>query len=278
MKPAPFSYVRAESTGQAVRTLAEADGEGKIIAGGQSLMPMLALRLAQPAVLVDINRIPGLAAIRPQPGGGLRIGALTRHRTLTAQHQHPLLAEAARWIGHAAIRTRGTLGGSLAHADPAAELPVVATAAGAAVIVAGPDGQRRISAADLFAGPLQTHLTDTELIEAVEFPALGRWGFAEFARRHGDFGLVIVAFAEVGGRLQLAVGGVAGTPTRSAGAEEILAAGPLTRSRIADAAAAAAAEVRPADDLHATAGYRRQLTRVLVTRALDQAAAGQDAA
>ncbi|MFY9927259.1 MAG: FAD binding domain-containing protein, partial [Streptosporangiaceae bacterium] len=111
--------MRADSVPHAVTALAGADGEGKIIAGGQSLMPMLALRLAQPAVLVDINRIPGLEAIRAQPGGGLRAGALVRHRTLAAQDQHPLLAEAARWIGHPAIRTRGTLGGSLAHADPA---------------------------------------------------------------------------------------------------------------------------------------------------------------
>ncbi len=120
MKPAPFDYVRADSIEHAVTQLGEAnvDGEGKIIAGGQSLMPLLALRLAQPSVLIDINRVPGLAEISPLPGGGLRIGALIRHRTLAAQSKHPLLGEAARWIGHAAIRTRGTLGGSLAHADP----------------------------------------------------------------------------------------------------------------------------------------------------------------
>jgi carbon-monoxide dehydrogenase medium subunit len=278
MKPAAFEYVRADSVPHAVTALAAAEGEGKIIAGGQSLMPMLALRLAQPAVLIDINRIPGLEAIWPQPGGGLRAGALVRHRTLAAHDQYPLLAEAARWIGHPAIRTRGTLGGSLAHADPAGELPVVAMATGAAVIVTGPDGQRRVPAAELFAGALQTDLADDELIEAVEFPALGRWGFAEFARRHGDFGLVIVAFAEVAGRLQLAVGGVSGTPVRPAGAEHVLAAGPLTRSRSAEAAAAAAAEVQPAGDIHATTGYRRQLTQVLVTRALEQATATRQAA
>ena len=140
MKPAPFDYVRADSVEHAVTRLAEANGggEGKIIAGGQSLMPLLALRLAQPSVLIDINRIRGLAEISPLPGGGLRIGALTRHRRLAAQREHPLLAEAARWVGHAAIRTRGTLGGSLAHADPAAELPVVAAAAGAVALVGRP--------------------------------------------------------------------------------------------------------------------------------------------
>jgi carbon-monoxide dehydrogenase medium subunit len=272
MKPAPFDYVRPDSVEQAVGQLAAAEGDGKIIAGGQSLMPLLALRLAQPGILIDINRIPGLAAIRPSAEGDLRVGALTRHRSLAAQRHHPLLAEAARWIGHTAIRTRGTLGGSLAHADPAAELCVVAAAADALALVAGPAGRRTIGINDLFTGALQTSLEDDELIEAVDFPALGRWGFAEFARRHGDFGLVIAAAAEVRGRLRLALGGVATAPVRPAAAEALLAAGPLSNSRIAAAAAAAAAEIDPAGDIHATVGYRRQLTKVLVTRALSQAA------
>ena len=279
MKPAPFDYVTADSVEHAVSQLAVAngEGEGKIIAGGQSLLPLLALRLAQPSILIDINRVPGLAEISPLPGGGLRIGALTRHRTLAAQSEHALLAEAARWIGHAAIRTRGTLGGSLAHADPAAELPVAAAAAGAVALATGPRGRRRIAAADLFTGALQTCLDDDELIEAVEFPALSRWGFAEFARRNGDFGLVIVAVAEVGGSLRLALGGVASIPVRPAAAEAILAGGPLDADRIDQAAAAAASEVEPASDIHAAAGYRRQLTRVLAVRALAQAAGAQAA-
>jgi carbon-monoxide dehydrogenase medium subunit len=272
MKPAPFDYVRPDSVEQAVGQLAAAEGDGKIIAGGQSLMPVLALRLAQPGLLIDINRIPGLAAIRPSAEGDLRVGALTRHRSLAAQRHHPLLAEAARWIGHTAIRTRGTLGGSLAHADPAAELCVVAAAADALALVAGPAGRRTIGINDLFTGALQTSLEEDELIEAVDFPALGRWGFAEFARRHGDFGLVIAAAAEVRGRLRLALGGVATAPVRPAAAEALLAAGPLSNLRIAAAAAAAAAEIDPAGDIHATVGYRRQLTKVLVTRALSQAA------
>jgi carbon-monoxide dehydrogenase medium subunit len=274
MKPAPFDYVRADSVEHAVAQLAQAngEGEGKVIAGGQSLMPLLALRLAQPSVLVDINRVPGLDGITTRPGGGLRIGALTRHRTLAGQDRHPLLAEAARWVGHAAIRTRGTLGGSLAHADPAAELPVVAAASGAVALVAGPGGRREVPAADLFTGALQTSLDDDELIEAVEFPAPGRWGFAEFARRHGDFGLVVAAAAEVDGRLRLALGGVAATPVRPRAAEAVLAGGPLSPARIGEAAEAAAGEITPAGDIHATAAYRRQLTRVLVTRALTQAA------
>ena len=279
MKPAPFDYVRADSVEHAVARLAEAndEGEGKVIAGGQSLMPLLALRLAQPSVLVDINRVPGLDGLVTRPGGGLRIGALTRHRALAAQDRHPLLAEAARWVGHAAIRTRGTLGGSLAHADPAAELPVVAAASGAVACVTGPGGRREVPAADLFAGALQTSLDDDELIEAVDVPAPGRWGFAEFARRHGDFGLVVVAAAEVDGRLRLALGGVAATPVRPVAAEAVLAGGSLSPARIGEAAEVAAGEIAPAGDIHATAAYRRQLTRVLVTRALTQAAGARAA-
>jgi len=273
VKPAPFDYVRPDSVEQAAGQLAAADGEGKIIAGGQSLMPMLALRLAQPAILVDINRIPGLASIQPTSAGDLRFGALIRHRALAAQRQHGLLAEAARWIGHTAIQTRGTLGGSLAHADPAAELPVVAVAADAVALVAGPGGRRTIAAAELFTGALQTSLADDELIEAVDFPAPDRWGFAEFARRHGDFALVIAAAAQVRGRIRLALGGVATAPIRPSAAEALLAEGPLSDARIAAAAAAAAGEIDPPGDLHATAGYRRQLTKVLVTRALTQARA-----
>jgi carbon-monoxide dehydrogenase medium subunit len=245
MKPAPFDYVRPDSVEQAVGQLAAAEGDGKIIAGGQSLMPLLALRLAQPGILIDINRIPGLAAIRPSAEGDLRVGALTRHRSLAAQRHHPLLAEAARWIGHTAIRTRGTLGGSLAHADPAAELCVVAAAADALALVAGPAGRRTIGINDLFTGALQTSLEDDELIEAVDFPALGRWGFAEFARRHGDFGLVIAAAAEVRGRLRLALGGVATAPVRPAAAEALLAAGPLSNSRLPAAADQGPGHPRP---------------------------------
>src|SRR2546428_9395353 len=134
MKCAPFDYVRASSVEEVVKALGEADGDGKILAGGQSLVPVLALRMARPAVLVDVNRIPGLAAIRPVDGA-VEVGALVRHSRLVEQMAHPLLAEAARWIGHTAIRARGTAGGSVAHADPSAELPVVAVGTGAVATV-----------------------------------------------------------------------------------------------------------------------------------------------
>ena len=189
MKCAPFEYVRAGSVEEAVATLGQAGDEGKVLAGGQSLVPVLALRLARPSVLVDVNRVPGLDGLTPD-GEAVRVGALVRHAALAMQPHHPLLAEAARWIGHAAIRTRGTFGGSLAHADPSAELPVVAVATGATVHLSGRQGSRSLDAEDLFDGALVTTLADDELITAADVPVPDRWGFAEFARRHGDFALV----------------------------------------------------------------------------------------
>ena len=158
MKAAPFDYSRPPSLGAAVRTLEAAEGDGKILAGGQSLVPVLAMRLGRPIILVDINRVPGLDTIEKIDDSTVRVGALVRHSMLIEQNHLPLLREAAMWIGHSAIRTRGTTGGSIAHADPSAELPVVATALGALVHVHGPGGDRILSVDDLFIGPLETSL------------------------------------------------------------------------------------------------------------------------
>lgn len=274
MKPAPFDYRRARDVDEAVRLLADAGGEGKLLAGGQSLVPVLALRLSRPAVLIDVNRIPGLSGIRPIDSHTVQVGALTRHSALTAQQSHPLLAEAARWIGHAAIRSRGTTGGSIAHADPAAELPVVAVALGATIDIAGAHGTRSMPAGEFFTGPLETGLRDDEMVTFVRFPVPRRWGFAELARRHGDFGLVTVAAAEVDGRVRIAVGGVGGTPYQPTEAEALLADGPLTTDTIAKAAAATAGGVRVEDDLHASGSYRRAMTQEFTRRALERLAAG----
>lgn len=273
MKPAPFEYMRAASVADAVGALTAAGGEAKILAGGQSLVPLLALRMARPAMLVDINRVPGLAGFSDTGRASVRVGALVRHSALARQESHPLLAEAARWIGHPAIRSRGTVGGSLAHADPAAELPVVAVALDAVAHVTGPAGGRAVTAAGLFTGALQNSLADDEIITAVDMPVPDRWGFAEFSRRRGDFGLVTVAVADLGGHLRIAVGGVAGVPQRPEEAEALLAEGPLTANRAERAAAAAAAGVNPPGDIHATAGYRRALVAELARRALGQAMA-----
>ncbi len=285
MKCAPFDYVRPGSVEEAVAALAAADGEGKILAGGQSLVPVMALRMARPAVLVDVNRIPGLDGVdEGGGGGGVQVGALTRHRTLAAQDAHPLLAEAARWIGHGAIRARGTAGGSLAHADPAAELPAVAVATGATVTVAGPAGRRTVAAEDLFVSALVTTLADDEMIVSVRFPRPARWGFAEFARRHGDFALVTAVVAEVGGgtaggtavggtaggTVRIALGGVAPVPVRAGGAEGVLAEG----GGAAATARAAAAELAPTADLHGSGPFRRAVAGELVRRALAQAGIG----
>lgn len=271
MKPAPFEYVRAASVDEAVRALAESGGEGRILAGGQSLVPLMALRMARPAMVVDINRIPGIAGITPA-GSSLRVGALTRHRALLEQQELPLLAEAATWIGSAAIRSRGTVGGSIAHADPAAEIPVVATALDAIVEVVGPHRSREIPAENLVTGLLQTSLAGDEMITGLRLLIPRRWGFAEFSRRHGDFGLVTVVAAEIADRTRIAVGGAGQVPLRVTEAEDSLAAGPLTADAIDRAAAAVAAGINPIDDVHATAAYRRALAAELTRRALRQVA------
>lgn len=266
MKCAPFDYVRPESVDEVVKALSDADGEGKILAGGQSLVPVLALRMARPAVLIDVNRIPGLSSVRSQ-ADGVEVGALVRHSRLVEQTVHPLLAEAARWIGHTAIRSRGTTGGSIAHADPSAELPVVALATDAVATVAGPSGTRTVTARELFVSALMTSLEDNEMITAVRFPVPSRWGFAEFARRHGDFALVTAIVAELDGAVRIALGGVAPVPVRAFAAEHVLAHGGSAR----DAAQAAAQEINPTADLHGSVPYRRAISAEMVSHALAQA-------
>lgn len=274
MKPAPFAYTRPGSVEECVATLREAGGDGKILAGGQSLVPLLAMRLATPGVVVDVNRIPGLDTVRPD-ADGVTVGALVRHTKLAEQTEAPLLAEAARWIGHTAIRTRGSTGGSLAHADPSAELPVAAVALGATLGVVGPGGRREAAADDFFLGPLEPGLADDEMLVEVRFPAAEAWGFAELARRHGDFGLVTVVAARVRDAWRVVVGGIGGVPHRARESEGELNAGTLTRDRLARAAGAVVAGLRPTDDLHASAAYRLALAEELTTRALDQATAGR---
>jgi carbon-monoxide dehydrogenase medium subunit len=258
VKCAPFEYVRPSSVDDVLTALAEAGGEGRILAGGQSLVPVMALRLARPAVLVDVNRVDGLATLE-RGGRDVHVGALVRHAALAEQTAHPLLAEAAAHIGHAAIRSRGTAGGSIAHADPAAELPVVAVATGATVTVAGPRGDRRIAAEDLFTGPLTTTLDPGEMVTGIDFPVPARWGFAEFTRRHGDFALVTVVVAEVDAQVRIAVGGVGPVPVRAHAAEDTLHA-----EAVGDA-------VGPSGDLHGTADFRRGVAVEMARRALASA-------
>jgi carbon-monoxide dehydrogenase medium subunit len=246
------------------------------MAGGQSLVPLLAMRLAAPSTLVDLNRLAGLAGFERRAAGRLRVGAMTRHRDLERAGTG-LLAAAASHIGHGAIRARGTIGGSLAHADPNAELPAVALVTDASVAVAGPRGGRTIGAADLFEGMLQTSLADDEILTAVELAEPRRWGFAELARRHGDFALVLAAVTELASGWRVVVGGTGPVPERCAEAEVLLdrsgegAAGAAAGQLVDEVAEAVAAAVEPYDDVHATAGYRRAMAGNLAGRATAQA-------
>jgi len=292
MKPAPFRYARAASLAEAIGLLAAAPGDTKVLAGGQSLVPMLNMRLVRPAVLVDVNGLRELAGITPTADGGLRIRALTRHAELAASstvlERAPLLAEAARHVGHAAIRNQGTLGGSLAHADPAAELPAALLALDARVHVTGPRGGREIAADALFRGLLTTALEADEILTAVEVPAQpAGWGFVEIARRPGDFALAgVAAVVGVGrpltlpappsggaGEVRLVGFGVGDRPLRLLGAERLLAGAPLDAETAARAGAAAGPDCDPPGDVHGSADYRRHLATVLVERALLQAGA-----
>jgi carbon-monoxide dehydrogenase medium subunit len=283
MKPAPFDYRAPATLEEAVALLAAHPG-AKALAGGQSLMPVLAFRLATPSLIVDLRRVPGLDGIAVA-AGGVRLGAKTRWRDIERDRrlltEHPLLQAAVAEIAHYQIRNRGTVGGSLAHADPAAELPGVAVTCDGEIAVVGPSGARSIKAAEFFRGPLTTALQEDELITELRLPAWPRgrrWGFREFARRQGDFALAGVALfydEDADGRASNAHVGVFGAchrPHRIAPAEAALDGRILDEPTIRAAAQAAAAAVDPPDDLHAGAAYRRALVATLVERALRAAA------
>jgi len=272
-----FDYVAAGSYDEAVRLLAENGDEAKILAGGQSLMPMLNLRLAHPELLIDINpadqRPPALE------DGLLRLPALTRHRVLLEHdlvREHcPLLAEAVRHVGNVRVRNRGTIAGSLAHADPTSEIGCCALATGARVVVRGPDGERTVPASDLFAGYWSTTLDAAEIITDVLIPAARPrqgWSFQEMVRRTSDFAIVAVAvifnLAERTGDRAFATVALAGV------ADRVVLADPQPLSDDPDESAARIAEsLDPPDDVHASGAYRRRLARVLTARALREASA-----
>jgi aerobic carbon-monoxide dehydrogenase medium subunit len=275
-----FEYVAADSYDEAVRLLADGGEEAKILAGGQSLMPMLNLRLAHPELLIDINpadrRPPSMAR------GLLRLPALTRHRVLLEHdlvRQHcPLLAEAVWHVGNVRVRNRGTIGGSLAHADPTSEIGCCALATGAQVVARGPDGDRTVPAGELFAGYWTTALAGSEIITDVLIPVARPrqgWSFHEMVRRTSDFAIVAVAvvldLAERTNQIAAARVALAGV------ADRVVLADPELAGRTADtdleaAAARIAGGLEPPDDVHASGAYRRRLARVLTARALRQAA------
>jgi carbon-monoxide dehydrogenase medium subunit len=277
MKPAAFDYLRPDSVDAAAAALAAAGGEAKILAGGQSLVPLLNFRMVRPRLLIDINRLAALDFVAEDGAGGLRIGALTRHHTLetaaVVRERFPVVTAAMRHVAHLAIRNRGTIGGSLAHADPAAELPLLAVVLDAELRTS----RGRHAAGGFFHGPLTTALGDDELLTEIVLPALPPhtgWGFEEFALRRGDFAFAAVAalLTVEHGRIaaaRLAAGGVGETPLRLGAVEaELIGA---DNAAFAAAAQRARERVEPASDLRASAGYRRHLVGVLAERALNAA-------
>jgi carbon-monoxide dehydrogenase medium subunit len=276
MKASAFSYARATSVGNALELLA-AHGEGaKVLSGGQSLMPAMNLRLISPDLLVDIGDLAELAGIESR-GGTLRIGALTRHVELLnsaeiAAHA-PLLTEAIAHVAHPAIRNRGTIGGSLAHADPASELPACMLALDATIIVRSPAGERRIAAADFFTGIYETALAPDELLVAVEIPVARKDSahfFHEFARRHGDYAIVGLAVQAIvrGGTfadLRIALFAVGDRPVLADAAARLIGV-PVTPALLSDATAALAEELDPQEDQQASVAMRRHLAKVLLVR------------
>jgi carbon-monoxide dehydrogenase medium subunit len=282
MKLPPFEHHLAGSVEEVIGLLAEWGDEAKVLAGGQSLIPLLSFRLARPAHLIDINAISELSYIRH--GTGLEIGAMVRHReaerSIVVQAEAPLVAAALRFVGHTAIRNRGTVGGSVAHADPAAELPTVLTALGGQVVAQSIRGTRVIAAESFLQGFLTTTLEPDELLLGTCFPprpALTGWAFNEFSRRSGDFaicGVATVVGLGPDGRVRdatLVFSGVGGTPVRAVEAERTMVGEMPSPALWASAAEQAAADIDPPSDLHGSAAYRRQLARVLARRSLHEA-------
>lgn len=290
MKPAPFAYRAPTTVPAALAALAEAPGESKVLAGGQTLVPLLNTRLIRPLLLVDLNGVDSLGAITAEPGR-LRVGSMVRQRQLetdvVVRERLPLLAEACTHIAHLPIRMRGTVGGSLAHADPAAELPAVALALGARMHIQGQDWARTVDASDFFLGPLLTELAPDELLTEVEFaipPAGSGSTFLEVARVHGAFalaGVAAIVHLDGGGSIdvaRVAVCGLGGTPWAPQGIDEILIGEPPGAGPFAAAGRHVSETAEAHDDGHADAAYRRSTAGVLTARALAAAAARADGA
>ncbi len=273
MIPAAFEYKRASSAQEAIALITQYGDEAKFLAGGHSLIPLMKLRLAQPTMLIDIGRIKDLSYIK-DAGDHISIGALTRHMdiensALLKQHV-PLLAHAASHVGDAQVRHRGTIGGSLAHADPASDLPATTLALGATYIAVGPKGERAIAAKDFYKGFLESALKPDEILTEIRVPKItgAGWGFQKFNRRAQDWAIVgVAAWRSKDGSSGVALVNMGSTPILAASVSAALAKG----ASVADAADLASAEASPQDDLNATSEYRVHLAKVLVRRALEDA-------
>jgi CO/xanthine dehydrogenase FAD-binding subunit len=284
MKPPPFEYAAPSTVDEAIALLQQHDGEAKLLAGGQSLMPLLAMRFARPTALIDLNRIDGLSEIREE-GRTLVLGAMVTKRAIErsslVEDRQPLLHAATKWIAHPQIRNRGTIGGSMAQADPAAEYPAVAVALDMEFRVVGPNGARSVAAADFFVTYLTTALDDSEVLTEVRVPAASAgtgWSIQEVSRRHGDFAMVgaVATLRLAAGRCtdpRIVLFGVGPTPHRARGAEQVID-GQQPGEALFTAAGKAAAKALddPIADVHASAEYRRHLASVLTQRGLAEAA------
>ena len=288
MKPAKFDYYAPTTRDEVLELLGQHGYDAKVLAGGQSLMPMMNLRLARPAVVVDINRVEGLTGIASD-GGGMTIGAMTRQRHIEGsaevRERFPLISAAIPHIAHFQIRNRGTIGGSLAHSDPAAEIPALCLALNAEITASSGNGERTIAASDFSLGLLTTALEPEELLTQVRLPTLGgdgewRWGFREVCRRDGDFALVgaITLLRLDGGNVcqeaRIAMFAVGDGPMRMAEAEASLVGSVVDADTRAEAAALVSAAVDPGSDIHASAEYRREVSGVMARRALEDACSG----
>jgi aerobic carbon-monoxide dehydrogenase medium subunit len=279
MITAPFDYEAPESLDEAVRMLHENGEDAKLLAGGHSLLPLMKLRLATPTILVDLRRVPGLHGVT-RSNGGWRIGAMTRHADLQEVAELGVVSRAAGLIADQQVRNRGTIGGSLAHGDPASDLPAVVLTLEGELKVRGSGGERTIAAADMFRDYLTTALQPDEVITEVNLPALDGWGFGyqKFTRRAEDWAMVgVCALVRKGSGgdcedVRIGLTHMGSTPLRAGAAEEALRGGALDAASIAAAAEQAAAGTDPPGDLNATADYKRHLAKVLTRRALEEAA------
>ena len=286
MKPAKFNYFAPATLEEALELLGQHGPDAKVLAGGQSLMPMMNLRLVRPAVVVDVNRIDGLSGISAADGT-ITVGALTRQRDLgrsdVIRGAFPAMTEAISHIGHFQIRNRGTIGGSLAHADPAAELPALCTALDAELVLADSSGTQTMAAAEFAIAPLITSLAPEQMLTEIRLPTLGhgwRWGFREVSRRQGDFALVgAVAMLRTNGdgvcrEARITMFAVGDGPARMPAAEQALVGRVVDDSARREAAALVSQAVTPGSDIHASAEYRKEVSAVMARRALEDACAG----
>ena len=285
MKPAKFDYFAPDTLDEALELLAQHGPDAKVLAGGQSLMPMMNLRLVRPAVIVDINRIGGLSGVSAADGT-VTIGALTRQRDLersdAIRNAFPMMAAAISHIGHFQIRNRGTIGGSLAHADPAAELPAICTALNGELALADSNGTQTMAAAEFAVAPLITSLAPEQLLTEIRLPTLDdgwRWGFREVSRREGDFALVgSIAMLRMDGAgvcrdARITMFAVGDGPARMPAAEQSLVGRVVDAAARREASALVSEAVTPGSDIHASSEYRKEVSAVMARRALEDACA-----